>query len=151
MILKLFKRALPFLFIAIGSTCYAQKIKTEEITYDYNRPPAVAVDKNIRNYQVSMESGYEAKNKQLLADYNKEKQTAQETYQKEIAVYAGLVKEAQARYDKELADYNKKSFGAKLADKSIGEGGKPVKTCLKNHIWLLYQNRYYKALMIISY
>jgi hypothetical protein len=105
---------------------YAQKLKTEQIPYSYNRLPALPI-KGITNYQVTFEAAYEAKNQQALKDYDQQKFAAEEKYRKDVAVYAVQVKAANDRYDKEMAEYNKKSFGAKLAEKSLLDNKKPVK------------------------
>ncbi|HVW14826.1 MAG TPA: hypothetical protein VHB54_13405 [Mucilaginibacter sp.] len=113
---------LPVLLLTVSSICYGQKIKSDQIPYAYNKPPAVTVDKSIKNYQVVMDAAYEAKNKQLQKDYEDAKRAAVAKYRQDYADYQAQVKAADARYDKELADYNKKSLGNKII-----EGGKPVR------------------------
>jgi len=114
------------LIIAAGS-CYGQKIKSDQVTYFYNKPPAVAVDKSIKNYQVTLVAAYEVKNQQLLKKYEQEQRAADDKYRKDLAEYPNLVKTAEARYDKELAEYNKKSLGTKIVETSLNGSGKPIK------------------------
>src|SRR3569833_661023 len=106
---------------------YAQKVKSDQVTYFYNKPPAVAVDKNIKNYQVVLEAAYETKNQQSLKAYEQAKREAADKYRKDLSEYPGLVKAANARYDKELADYNKKSLGTKIVETSLNGSTKPVR------------------------
>ena len=126
--IKVKKAIISYLFIAIGFTCgsYAQKLKSEEIAYQYNRLPTLPV-KGISNYQVAFEAAYEARNQQLLIEYEQQKKDAENKYRKDMADYAGLVKAANDRYDKEMAEYNKKSLGTKIAEKSLLDNSKPVK------------------------
>jgi hypothetical protein len=105
---------------------YGQKLKSEQIAYSYNRLPALPV-KGITNYQVSFEAAYEARNQQALKDYDQQKLAAEEKYRKDVAAYTGLVKLANERYDKEMADYNKKSLGSKLVEKGLLDNSKPVR------------------------
>ncbi|MEO6977727.1 MAG: hypothetical protein ABI113_05080 [Mucilaginibacter sp.] len=125
---KLFKSALAVMLVTITGVCYGQKIKSDQLPYFYNKPPAVTVDKNIKNYQVVLEAAYEAKNQELMKNYEQEKRAAADKYRQEMADYPGQLKAAQARYDKEMADYNKKSLGTKIVESSLnGSTGKPVK------------------------
>ncbi len=110
-------------FVFVG---YGQKLKTEQITYSYTRLPALPV-KGITNYQVSFEAAYEAKNQQSLKDYNDQKMAAVEKYRKDVASYEIMVKAANDHYDKEMAEYNKKSFGSKLAEKSLLDNNRPIR------------------------
>lgn len=113
--------------IGVTENSYAQKVKSDQVTYFYNKPPAVAVDKNVKNYQVVLEAAYEAKNQQLLKAYEQAKREAADKYRKDLAEYPGLVKAANARYDKEMAEYNKKSLGTKIVETSLNGSTKPVK------------------------
>lgn len=118
---------LPFT-IMLSCFCLAQKIKSEELSYRYSRLPSQPINKSIRNYTVVFEAPYEAKNKQLLAEYDLARQKAEAKYNKEMADYPAAVKAAEARYEKELAEYNKKTAGEKFVEKNIlGENSKPVK------------------------
>jgi hypothetical protein len=114
------------LTVLLSYTSYGQKLKSETITYSYNRLPALPV-KGITNYQVSFEAAYEAKNKQALKDYEQQKRDAMDKYRKDVAAYTGLVKAANERYDKEMAEYNKKSLGSKLVEKGLLDTRKPVR------------------------
>lgn len=107
-----------------NNTAYGQKLKSETIDYNYNRLPSSSV-KDFKNYQVIFEGAYEAKNKQLIADYKQQKKAAEEKYSKELANYTTLVKLANERYDKALAEYNKKSTGKKIIEKSLLPGNAP--------------------------
>ena len=124
---KVFKAGLTVVLMIITGACYAQKIKSDQIPYFYNKPPAVAVDKNIKNFQVVLDAAYETKNQQLLKNYEQEKRATIDKYRKDLAEYPGLVRAAQARYDKEMADYNKKSLGTKIVETSLNGNGRPVK------------------------
>lgn len=110
------------LLCAVNMACYGQKLKSDEIVYYYNKLPAVQVDKNIKNYQSNIVAAYEAKNQQLIAEYEQNKRAAELKYEKEMMAYPALVKAADDRFDKQTAEYNKKSLGSKLLDNN-----KPVR------------------------
>jgi len=112
--------------ILCSSLGYCQKLKSEVINYSFNRLPALPV-KGINNYQVTFVAAYEAKNQQMLKEYQEQKQAAYIKYQKEMAAYAGLVKAADTRYEKELAEYNKKSLGSKIVETGLLNNRKPVR------------------------
>lgn len=83
--------------------------------------------KGVNNYEVAFEATYEGKNQEAMREYEKQKQLVDEKYSRDVAAYAGLVRAANDRYDKEMAEYNKKSFGTKIAESSLLNNGKPVK------------------------
>jgi hypothetical protein len=88
----------------------------------------IALNKSIKNYMVTFEASYEAKNEALLKEYKEARLAEADRYKKEMALYPGLLKAAQENYEKELAEYNKKSFGKKLLEKQLlEESTKPVK------------------------
>lgn len=122
---KYFSICLVLLCLSIGN-CFAQKLKEEKISYSYNRLPSAAIA-GTKNYQVVSEAAYEAKNKQLLADFKEQKKAALDKYNKELALYAVSVKNANANYEKAMAEYNKKTFGKKIIEKSLLATGQPQK------------------------
>jgi hypothetical protein len=121
------KGCMPFLFLLITTACFGQKIKSDDISYEYTRPPAVTVDKNIKNYYVVFEAAYEKKNAQFVKDYEHEKRLAEDKYEAELAAYPALVRAAENRYASEMAEYNKKSLGTKIVEKGLLDNSKPVK------------------------
>lgn len=120
------KKILTGCCLLLAMTCYGQKLKTEQIAYSYNRLPALPV-KGINNYQLHVDATYEKKNQQILKDNELQKRAAMDKYQKDMAAYSGLVKSANSRYDAEMAEYNKKSLGKKLVEKSLLSNSKPIK------------------------
>lgn len=112
--------------LLFGRTGHAQKLKTEVIKYSYSRLPAVPV-KGITNYQVVLQATFESKNAALMKEYDQQRLSAEEKYQKDLAAYSGQVKIANDRYDKEIAEYNKKSLGTKIAERSLLDNRKPVR------------------------
>lgn len=112
--------------LLFSSTGHAQKLKTEVIKYSYSRLPAVPV-KGITNYQVVLQATFESKNAALMKEYDQQRLSAEEKYQKDLAAYSGQVKLANDRYDKEIAEYNKKSLGTKIAERSLLDNRKPVR------------------------
>lgn len=105
---------LPAIVLLWGSACYAQKVKSEDIPYFYNRPPSSALNKSVKNYQIVIDAAYETKNQELLKEYEQQKRNARDKYEKDLQQYPALVKVADAKYTKDLAEYNKISFGSKL-------------------------------------
>lgn len=125
--MKLNRFNLLLIVLLIGiSKSFAQKLRSEQITYNYTRIPSANIQ-GIKNYQLTAEATYEAKNEQLIADYKQQKKLAVEKYNKEMAAYTVLVKNANENYEKALAEYNKKTLGAKIVEKSMLDNGKPKK------------------------
>jgi hypothetical protein len=116
-------RCLPLILLFGGSVCQAQKVKSEDIPYFYNRIPSSGLNKSVKNYQIVIDAAYEAKNKDLLKEYEQQKRNAVDKYNKDLQQYPALVKAAEASYAKELAEYNKTSLGSKL----LLNTAKPVK------------------------
>ncbi len=106
--------------------CQAQKLKSEPISYSYNRLPSLPI-KGVNNYHIDIEAAYEAKNQQALKEYDQQKIDAEAKYRKDLADYGIMVKAANDRYDKEIAEYNKKSLGTKIVEKGLLDNKKPVK------------------------
>lgn len=116
---------LLFLCLQISNS-FSQKLKEEKISYSYNRLPSASTA-GIKNYQIVAEPAYEAKNRQLLADYKEQKKSAFDKYNKELTVYGSLVRTANQSYDKAMAEYNKKTVGKKIIEQSLFAAGKPQK------------------------
>jgi hypothetical protein len=131
--------------LAITFNIQAQDVDKMETKFDYIQLPSKPLDKSIKNYTSKVVSGAEAINKKLMDDYNLAVKKAEADYQKEMLEYAVKLKEAEAEYQKELLAYpallkyandtylkekelyDKKSIIKKLAERELGEEGKPVK------------------------
>ncbi|GAA4314224.1 hypothetical protein GCM10023149_10310 [Mucilaginibacter gynuensis] len=124
--MKIVNGMLALLIACCAQSSIAQKLKTEVVNYSYNLPPSVPI-KGITNYQVKFEPAYEARNQQLIKEYQEPLQAARDKYRTESAEYPKLLKAANDRYDKELAVYNKKSLGKKLTEGALLNSGKPVR------------------------
>ncbi|RYE25997.1 MAG: hypothetical protein EOP45_04295 [Sphingobacteriaceae bacterium] len=107
----------------------AQKLKNEAIKYNYTRLPAVPV-KGITNYQVVFQAEFESKNAALNKEYEQQKLFAEEKYRKDLTAYSVQAKAADERYEKEMSEYNKKSLGAKIAERSLLDNRKPVRAVI---------------------
>jgi hypothetical protein len=126
----IYKYCIAVLTACCTLTALGQKLKTEAIRYSYTRPPAVPI-KGLTNYQVKFEAAYEARNRQLIKDYQDQVQAARDKYRNDLADYSRLQKDANDRYDKEMAEYNKKSTGKKLTEKALLNAGKPVREVIQ--------------------
>lgn len=62
-----------------------------------------------------------------MKEYEQQRLSAEEKYRKDLAAYSGQVKLANDRYEKEIAEYNKKSLGTKIAERSLLDNRKPVR------------------------
>lgn len=113
-------------FCGISLLADAQKLRSEDITYSYKRLPSTVL-RGTSNYQVTFDPVYEAKNKERISEYEKKEQEARQKYEREMTAHPGLVKDADTRYEKELAEYNKKSLGTKIVEKSVMDNSKPVR------------------------
>ncbi len=129
-LLKSFHKSIPLLVLlgiapAVSS---AQKIKSEDVTYQYAHLPLQPLPKSIKNYTVTFEAPYEEKNRVLTDEYQNSLKAAALKYKEETAGYPALVKAAETKYETELAAYNKKTFGEKFVEHNIlKENNKPVK------------------------
>jgi len=113
--------------LAITFNIQAQDVDKMETKFDYIQLPSKPLDKSIKNYTSKIVSGADAINKKLMDDYNLELKKAEEDYQKEMLAYPAKLKEANETYLKEKELYDKKSTLKKLAERELGEDGKPVK------------------------
>jgi hypothetical protein len=114
--------------MALAGQAVGQKIKSDDIEYQYRRLPMIPLGASVSHFNVIINAAYEEKNKKMVADYEAAKKAANDKYQKEMAAYPALVKQAEDKYEAELAEYNKKSLGQKILEKNVlGENNKPVK------------------------
>jgi len=137
---------IPFLLVAFQNSANSQSIKDEDIEYQYIQLPQTDIRGQVKNYHFTLVPIYEEKNKKLIAEFETEKQKAQQEYDdkkasmakdqleldaqydKEMEQYAVDVKEAEAKYEKEMEEYNKKSMGSKIIEKQVlGQNNKPTK------------------------
>ncbi len=119
------------LFLSLLLICklgITQNIKDEYVEYRFIKLPLTPLPSNIQNYQSFIDAPYESENKRLQEKYEAEKRLADEEYQMEKAAYPAKVKAAEDKYNAEMEEWKKKSFGEKLVEKQIlGENNKPVK------------------------
>lgn len=132
-----------FLLANIGNS---QNIKDEDLEYQYIQLPQTDIRNLVKNYNVKLVPLFEANNKKLMAEYEIEVQKAKKEFEnktntmpqqqvladaqfeKEIAQYDKDLKEAEDKYAKEMAEYNKKSIGSKILEKELlGQNNKPSK------------------------
>jgi hypothetical protein len=113
------------------TTVWSQKIKDEQVKFDYKRLPLEPIDKSITNYTSEVILSYEAKAsakqeeakakaEEDEAKFQKDQADAEEQYQQDL-------KDAEAEYQKALEEWNKKSTAQKIIDKKVMEDGKPKK------------------------
>ncbi|HEX6334772.1 MAG TPA: hypothetical protein VFZ78_11135 [Flavisolibacter sp.] len=116
------------LAILLVPTLKAQKIRSDNVEYQFIRLPLAPADKTIRSYSAFIHAAYEEKNRTLMAEYDEKVREAEETYKREMNEYPAQVKAAEAKYEKEMEAYSKKSTGDKIIERNIlGENTKPVK------------------------
>jgi hypothetical protein len=115
------------LFTFFIKNAIAQNIKDETIEYRYIKLPLNPLPSAIKNYQSSIFAPYEEDNKKKKAEYDVKQKAAELVFQKEKEAYPAKVKAAEDKYNAELAEWKKKSFGEKVVEKQIlGENNKPV-------------------------
>ena len=91
-------------------------------------PPLNPLPADVKNYQVVLVPAFEEKNKQLTTTYQQEVKIAKAEYDSAMRIYPGEVKAADEKYDREMEEYKKKSFGKKVLEKKVlNENNKPVK------------------------
>ncbi len=135
--------SLVLLLPVIGN---AQNIKDEDIEYQYIQLPLIDIKSQIKNYNIKLVPVWEEKNAKLNAEYEAEKQKAQQElddakgnipalqkvyddqYEDDLVQYDKDVKTAEERFANEMDAYNKKSLGSKLIEKELlGQNTKPYK------------------------
>lgn len=113
--------------IVLSASLTAQNIKDNELSYVYVQLPKEPLDKSLVNYQSNVVMTYFADNAAKKADYDAKMKIANEQYDRDMADWKVEDANAQARYDKEMEEYNKKSGVEKLAEKKLLNEGKPVR------------------------
>ena len=126
------KRNFPVLLIAFlisfMDQSNAQSIKDSDVDYNFIKLPSAPISKSIKSYQSKIEAPFEAKNKEIIAAYELELQKANDEFELEKAAYPAKLKAAEDRYDKEMEDWKKKSYGEKIYEQNVlKENNKPVK------------------------
>lgn len=135
------------LLLSVGlSFSNAQSVRDEDVEYEYVQLPQVDLRNVTKNYSTKLNPLFEENNKKLMYEYEQEKRKAQQEYddiannmpklqqeanaqyEREMAQYAIDVKAAEDRYAKEMEEYKKKSLGDKLIERQLlGENTKPYK------------------------
>ena len=111
------------------SIAFTQSIKESTFEYTNIKQPLTPLPSFIKNYHVTLMSGYDEKNKKLVAEYTAEQKKAQQEYDIAIKQYPIDVKEAEEKFDAEMELYRKKSLGQKVIEKTVlKENTKPIKT-----------------------
>lgn len=124
--MKKFKLLFIAMFV-LGSSI-AQRIKTDDIEYRYIKLPTNPIASSIKNYQSSIFAAYEAENAKLMADYEREKQLAEQEYQQAVAEHPAKVKAAEDKFTQEMTAWKEKSMAEKIIEKQLlNENNKPVK------------------------
>jgi hypothetical protein len=105
----------------------AQSIKDNEISFVYIQLPKDPLDRSFVNYQSNVVLTYAADNAAKKADYDAKMKVATDQYNKEMVPWKIQDDAAEARYQKEMEEYNKKSLAEKVADQKLLNEGKPVR------------------------
>ncbi len=117
------KTRTKLLILSLLLTCNflnAQKIKDEDIKFKYKQLPLNPLDKKYTSYKGEVVLEYVEADKAKKAEYDSKNQEANQKY-------AAEKKESAEKYAKEKEDYKNKSFGTKLAEKTLlGQNTKPT-------------------------
>ncbi|MEO5643191.1 MAG: hypothetical protein ABIQ40_04625 [Bacteroidia bacterium] len=105
----------------------AQNIKDNEISFVYIQLPKEPLDQSLVNYQSNIILTYAEDNAAKKADYDAKMKIANTQYEQDMAQWKTEDAAAQARYNKEMEEYNKKSMAEKVADQKLLNEGKPVR------------------------
>lgn len=105
----------------------AQSIKDNDISFVYIQLPKEPLGNSFTNYQSNVVLTYAADNAVKQADYDAKMNIATEQYNKEMKMWQVQDDAAEARYQKEMEEYNKKSMVEKVADQKLLNEGKPVR------------------------
>lgn len=124
---KIFSTLL-FLTLLSLQALFSQSIKDELIEYNYIKLPLTPLPKLFVNYSSIVFATYEADNSAKKAQYESDKQKAEDDYQAEMSAYPGKLQAAEDKYAAEMEEYNKQGLAEKvIEDKVLGENNKPVK------------------------
>ncbi len=106
----------------------AQKVADREVKYEYKRLPLTPLDKSVKSFQVKVLAPYEADNEKAEQEYKRALNNVDADFASAQAANAKAVADIKAEYERQLAEYNKKSLGSKLLNKSVLNETKPVLT-----------------------
>ena len=120
-------------FLILGATsglgCFsasAKKVVDREVKYEYQRLPLTPLDKSIKNFQVKVVAPYEAENDKAQEEYKRALANVDADFISAQAAHAKAVIEVRAEYEKQMAEYNKKSMAGKVLSKGVLNETKPV-------------------------
>ena len=114
--------------VAISFFGRTQSVKSEEITYTFEKLPSNPITPKPNSYQSFVSASYEAENQKKMAQYEADKALAENDYQREMAEYPNRLKAADDKYEREMKAWNEKSTASKIIEnKLLNENNKPVK------------------------
>lgn len=105
----------------------AQKITDKDISFEFKRLPMEPIGVNFTNFQSQVQLNYLAENAAKQAEYAQKVKEATARYEQDLKEWELKDKEAEAQYQQEMEAYNKKSGAQKLLEKKMLEEGKPTK------------------------
>jgi len=106
----------------------AQRVADQEVKYEYQRLPLTPLDKAVKSFQVKVLAPYEAENDKAQQDYQVALKNVDSDFVSAQAAHAKAVAEVKAEYERQLAEYNKKSVAGKMLSKGVLNETKPVLT-----------------------
>jgi hypothetical protein len=123
------RSVIPFvLFLFVASISFGQRVKNEDLEYNYIQLPEDPVDRSITNYQSEVKQDFEAENARKRKEYEEKAAAAQAKFDKEEAEYPAKVQAAEDKYAAEMKAWEEKPIGEKIVEKKVlNENNKPVK------------------------
>jgi len=89
---------LSVLFLSVATLGYAQRIDSEQVTFQLLREPANPVDSQSRNFSVVVNSPYNMTKEDVIKE-------AKEKFQKQVDNYDQSVQDAKLQHEERLKDY----------------------------------------------
>ena len=106
----------------------AQRVVDREVKYEYQRLPLTPLDKAVKTFQVKVLAPYEAENDRAQQEYKRALANVDSDFASAEAAHAKAVAEVKAEYERQMAEYNKKSIAGKMLSKGMLNETKPVLT-----------------------
>ncbi|WP_294218641.1 hypothetical protein [uncultured Chryseobacterium sp.] len=89
---------LSVLFLSVATLGYAQRIESEQVTFQLLKEPANPVDSQNRNFSVAVNSPYNMTKEDVIKE-------AKEKFQKQVDNYDQSVQDAKLQHEERLKDY----------------------------------------------
>ena len=110
--------------ILLPFVVFSQKVQDDDLSYQYIQLPSDVV-KGSKTYQSKIEIDYENEVSAILDDWNRKKQSEQQKFKTDSLIWLDEDKKAETKYQKDVADWEKKGTGQKIVEQTLLAESKP--------------------------